>query len=220
MIVDCVGLTDEDRAWAETKPLDRKPNVPLKNLLQNIAQGATSDDILSTLGARLLRLNKKLDDDERDELEELAGTTVNELAAALISAADKDSQIEHAATAAGLADDDEPTEEQIAAARERARRRRGRAAAEGRGAPARSRNSDARRAAHRPRPAATSSSSPASATRAQPRRPCAPSSSSSTSTTTSTSRSRRTTTSRTAQRLSLKRHQGAREGDRDAAAAT
>ena len=25
VIVDCVGLTDEDRAWAETRPLDRKP---------------------------------------------------------------------------------------------------------------------------------------------------------------------------------------------------
>jgi type I restriction enzyme R subunit len=117
VIVDCVGVTDDERAWAETKPLDRKPTVPLKNLLANVSQGATSDDIISSLGARLVRLNKKLDADERAELERLAGTSVKELAGALIGAADKDKQIAQARAAAGLEADADPTEEQVTEAR-------------------------------------------------------------------------------------------------------
>jgi type I restriction enzyme R subunit len=91
--------------------------VPLKSLLQNVAQGATSDDIISSLGVRLVRLNKKLGDEERAELEQLAGTSVKELAGALIAAADKDRHVEHARNSAGLAVDEDPTEQQVTQAR-------------------------------------------------------------------------------------------------------
>lgn len=118
VIVDCVGVTDEERAWVDTKPLDRKPTVPLKSLLQNVAQGATSDDILSTLGSRIIRLAKRVDDDDRAELEQLAGKPVKELAAALVAAADRDRQIEEARAAAGLGAGELPSDEQIGAARQ------------------------------------------------------------------------------------------------------
>jgi type I restriction enzyme, R subunit len=118
VIVDCVGVTDEERAWIDTKPLDRQPTVPLKSLLQNVAQGATSDDILSTLGSRIIRLSKRIDDDARVELAELAGKSVKELAAALVAAADKDKQVAEARAIAQLADDEQPSEQQIGAARQ------------------------------------------------------------------------------------------------------
>lgn len=118
VIVDCVGVTDEERAWVDSKPLDRKPTVPLRSLLQNVAQGATSDDILSTLGSRILRLVKRVEPDDRRELEELAGKPVKELAAALVNAADKDKQVEQARHAAGLDAEERPNEEQVLAARQ------------------------------------------------------------------------------------------------------
>ena len=73
VIVDCVGLTDEDRAWADTRPLDRKPTVPLKSLLQDIGQGITSDELLTTVAARLTRLRDKLTPEEEAEVAEIAG---------------------------------------------------------------------------------------------------------------------------------------------------
>jgi type I restriction enzyme, R subunit len=117
VIVDCVGLTDEDRAWAETRPLDRKPNVPLKTLLQDVAQGITSDELLSTVAARLNRLQGKLTGDEEAELAELAGVRLDEIAARLITATDETSLKEVAATE--LDEEREPIEEEIAAVKER-----------------------------------------------------------------------------------------------------
>jgi len=86
VIVDCVGLTDEDRAWAETRPLDRKPSVPLESLLRDIGQGSTSDELLTTVAARLMRLRDKLTEEEQHELAEMAGFEVREIAARLIDA--------------------------------------------------------------------------------------------------------------------------------------
>lgn len=118
VVVDCVGVTDEERAWVDSKPLDRKPTMPLKSLLQNVAQGATSDDILSTLGSRIVRLVKRVDADGRSALEQLAGKPVKELAAALVGAADKDKQVEQARASAGLGANEQPSEEQVLAARQ------------------------------------------------------------------------------------------------------
>lgn len=89
VIVDCVELTDEDRAWAETRPLDRQPTVPLKTLLREIAQGITADDVLSTAAARLNRLQGKLTGDEEEEIEQLAGIRLEDIAANLIKATDE-----------------------------------------------------------------------------------------------------------------------------------
>src|SRR5262249_4631636 len=58
VIVDCVGVTDEDRAWVDTKPLERKPTTPLKSLLADVAKGIKDEDTVTTLGARLARLAK------------------------------------------------------------------------------------------------------------------------------------------------------------------
>jgi len=90
VIVDCVGLTDEDRAWAETKPLDRKPTVPLKSLFQDLGEGARSDELLTTVAARLVRLQDRLTPEEEQEVAEMAGAELAEIAERLIKAADPD----------------------------------------------------------------------------------------------------------------------------------
>jgi type I restriction enzyme R subunit len=116
VIVDCVGLTDEDRAWAETKPLDKKPTVPLKSLLQDIGQGITTDELLTTVAARLARLRGKLTPEEEQEVAEVAAIGLREIAERLIEAADQEA-VNHAARAE-LAEDQEPTDEKVAAAKQ------------------------------------------------------------------------------------------------------
>ncbi len=46
---------------AATKPMDRKPSVPLDKILNLVAAGAASDEIVSTLASRLSRLDQELD---------------------------------------------------------------------------------------------------------------------------------------------------------------
>jgi type I restriction enzyme, R subunit len=117
VIVDCVGLTDEDRAWAETKPLDRKPTVPLKSLLQDVSQGVTSDELLTSVAARLVRLRDKLTPEEEQEVVEVAGVELREIAERLIEAADPDAVAK--AARAELPDGQDPSEGQVAEARQR-----------------------------------------------------------------------------------------------------
>lgn len=105
VIVDCVGLTDEDRAWAETKPLDKKPTVPLKSLLEDIGQGITTDELLTTVAARLARLRDKLSPEEEQEVAEVAAIGLREIAERLIEAADQGQADEqHAAAKQRLVD--------------------------------------------------------------------------------------------------------------------
>ena len=117
VIVDCVGLTDEDRAWAETKPLDRRPTVPLKSLLQDVGQGITNDDLLTTVAARLSRLKDKLTPEEEAEVQGLAGDDLAELAAKLLAATDEPSIA--AAAKEEIEEDRDPTDEELAETKER-----------------------------------------------------------------------------------------------------
>src|ERR1700682_3004574 len=54
VIVDAVGVCEEEKA--PTKPLDRKPNVALDKIMGLVAAGAADADLVSTLAARLARL--------------------------------------------------------------------------------------------------------------------------------------------------------------------
>jgi type I restriction enzyme R subunit len=111
VIVDCVGITDEDRAWAETKPLDREPTVPLKSLMQRIAEGATSDITLTTAASRLTRLQHKLDAEQNEEVKQVTGgKTLVEIAQDLVAASDPDKRADIARVRFAVV---EPSEEQL-----------------------------------------------------------------------------------------------------------
>jgi len=90
VIVDCIGVTDEDRAWAEAKPLDREPTTPLKTLLQQAAMGIRKADLLSTIAGRLTKLEKRLGEEQRQGVEAALGKPIKEVAHALVQAADPD----------------------------------------------------------------------------------------------------------------------------------
>ncbi len=59
VIVDAVGVCEEEKA--ATKPMDRKPSVPLDKILNFVAAGAANDDVVSTLASRLSRLDQEID---------------------------------------------------------------------------------------------------------------------------------------------------------------
>jgi type I restriction enzyme, R subunit len=89
VLVDCVGISDNDHAWADTKPLDNSaPTVPLKKLLEQIAMGSSHPELLTTIAARLSRLDKRLSDAQQAEISKTVGTTLKEVATALVEAAD------------------------------------------------------------------------------------------------------------------------------------
>jgi type I restriction enzyme, R subunit len=121
VIVDCVGLTDEDKAWIDSRPLERKPSLALDRLLQDVAMGIKDDATVSTVGVRLAGLHRNLDEKRREEFADAAdGKGMDEVAAGLIAAIEPEQWATAAAEAAGAADDDayEASDEELAGARE------------------------------------------------------------------------------------------------------
>jgi type I restriction enzyme R subunit len=53
----------------ESRPLEKKPGVPLKDLLQGVAMGSRDDDTVLSLANRLVRLAKQLDDKAQARIE-------------------------------------------------------------------------------------------------------------------------------------------------------
>ncbi len=115
IIVDAVGVCERDKT--ETTPLERRPNVSLRKLLAFVAAGGTEEDALTSLAGRLMRLDRKLVPEHKDELRKLAdGRSLSDLAGALVRATDPDEQEAAARANAGLLPDRQPTEEQVAKA--------------------------------------------------------------------------------------------------------
>jgi len=112
VIVDAVGVTESEKTLS--KPLDRQPSVPLEKILNMVGAGAASDDIASTLAARLARLEQELDDDQREEIrKESGGHEISSLAAKLLGSLDTDLNATRAAERFKVPPGQEPSEKQI-----------------------------------------------------------------------------------------------------------
>lgn len=95
VLIDAVGV--EKSCKTESRPLERKPGIPLKDLLQGVAMGSRDDDTVLSLANRLVRLNKQLDDKARVRIERLTGgRSVGELAKALLHALAPDAVVQTA----------------------------------------------------------------------------------------------------------------------------
>lgn len=109
VIVDAVGVTETP--LMETKPLDRKPNVPLDRLFRDLAFGNRDLDLVSSIADRLARLDLRLSQADRVTLREIAnGTSIKEITEGLIDALDPDHQ--YAAAEAGI-EAGEPTAKDV-----------------------------------------------------------------------------------------------------------
>ena len=71
VIIDAVGVTRSKKT--DSRPLERKPDVPLKDLLGAVAMGAQDEDLFTSLANRLVRLEKQLTDDEKNRLLTISG---------------------------------------------------------------------------------------------------------------------------------------------------
>lgn len=89
VIVDAIGVTKSLKT--DSRPLEKKPGVPLKDLLQAVAVGAREEELFTSLASRLTRLDKQLTDKERKQFTEKAnGKTVAQVAKELLNAFNPD----------------------------------------------------------------------------------------------------------------------------------
>jgi type I restriction enzyme, R subunit len=89
VIVDAIGVTRSLKT--DSRPLEKKPGVPLKELLQAIAVGARDEELFTTLACRLARLDKQITDKERIKFSEKAnGKTVSQVVKDLLNAFNPD----------------------------------------------------------------------------------------------------------------------------------
>ncbi|HEC35114.1 MAG TPA: hypothetical protein ENI39_01105 [Anaerolineae bacterium] len=112
VIVDAVGVTEQ--LLFDPQPMERKRSVPLKRLLERVALGAVDDDDLSSLAARLKRLERKLTSDEAAYIQEVSGgLTLGDLARRMVDALDSDRVLERARERSATPEGEEPPPETV-----------------------------------------------------------------------------------------------------------
>jgi type I restriction enzyme R subunit len=96
VIVDCVGVCERDKT--DSRPMDTKKSVPLDKLLQAVSLGNVEDEVLSSIAARLARLDKDASDADRAKVVSLSGgKTLRDLARGIVEALNIDATARHAA---------------------------------------------------------------------------------------------------------------------------
>jgi type I restriction enzyme R subunit len=89
VIVDAVGVTNTLKT--DSRPLERKPTIPLKNLLDAIAVGARDEDLFLSVANRLARLGKQITGKQHTLFTEKAqGKPVAQVVRELLSAYNPD----------------------------------------------------------------------------------------------------------------------------------
>ncbi len=71
VIVDAIGVTKSLKT--DSRPLERKPTVPLKDLLYGVMLGASDEDTVLSLANRLTRLSRSLNNDEQRQIMDKSG---------------------------------------------------------------------------------------------------------------------------------------------------
>ncbi len=85
VIVDCVGVCEQD--MTDSRPMDQQKSVSLEKLLQAVALGNTEPDVLSSVAARLARLEKDLPIADQARIAQAAGgLTLKDLSRGLVDA--------------------------------------------------------------------------------------------------------------------------------------
>lgn len=71
VIVDAVGVTKSIKS--DSRPLEKKPGVSLRDLLQAVAVGNRDEDLFTSLANRLTRLERQITPKEQEKFVELTG---------------------------------------------------------------------------------------------------------------------------------------------------
>jgi len=103
VIVDAVGVTHSIKT--DSRPLERKPGVSMKDLMMSVVMGARDEDTLTALAGRLTRLDKQLSPVEEKKFTEISGgVSLRDTAAALLNAFDEDFVVKSGQTSEALAE--------------------------------------------------------------------------------------------------------------------
>jgi type I restriction enzyme, R subunit len=110
IIVDSVGVCERDKT--DSKPMDRKKAVSFEKLLQAVSLGNTDPNVISSVAARIARINKNISEEDADKIIEVTdGKSLGGLVSDLVTALNPDKHVEQAKQ--DNPDVDQPTEEQI-----------------------------------------------------------------------------------------------------------
>jgi len=89
VIVDAVGASKSKKT--DSRPLERKPSVALKDLLGAVTMGVEDEDLFLSLSNRLIRLEKQISGKEKEKLLEYSGgKNLKQITKELLSAFDRD----------------------------------------------------------------------------------------------------------------------------------
>ncbi len=89
VVIDAIGVTKSHKT--DARPLEKKPTVPLKDLLNSVLMGSQDEEVYSSLAGRLARLEKTLTEEEKREVKNLAkGQDLKTIVKALMNAHDPD----------------------------------------------------------------------------------------------------------------------------------
>lgn len=89
VVVDAIGATKSKKT--DSRPLERKPSVPMKDLLGAVLMGATDEDLFTSLANRLIRLDKQITEDEKEKICDLSGgKSINHIIKDLLNVYDPD----------------------------------------------------------------------------------------------------------------------------------
>lgn len=89
VIIDAIGVESSQKT--DSRPLEKKPGVSLKELLNRVAVGNRDEDTLTTLANRLIRLDRQINEKEKTEFAKKAnGRTIQHVVRELLNAYDPD----------------------------------------------------------------------------------------------------------------------------------
>jgi type I restriction enzyme R subunit len=109
--VDAVGVTQS--AKSNSRPIERAPNVSFEKLLEKVARGNRTDQVVSSLASRLLRLDALLEPADRERVRAKCGLAPADLAKPLGESVDPDRHAAEARRTHQLREDEEPTAAQM-----------------------------------------------------------------------------------------------------------
>lgn len=109
VMVDAVGVCEHD--MTDSQPLEHKKSVPFDSLITSVSQGVNDADTLASLAGRLARLDRVIDDNDRQEIEQAGqGGSLKRMINALLDAIDPDKHLDRARHTFNTST---PTQEQI-----------------------------------------------------------------------------------------------------------
>lgn len=88
-LIDAVGVSESKKTISA--PLERKKGISLAKILENVANGDTSDNTLSSLAGRLARIEANISDDDKTQISKILDSkTLGQLASDILDTLDVD----------------------------------------------------------------------------------------------------------------------------------